>query len=176
MPKGRPQGWKPGNPQTTCRLDDEGRECSLCGKYKDWDSYYDSTSPNAPHGKASACRQCRSERYGGKARPDQHRPLLLKRMGITQADYDYLLVLFDGNCHLHLGPETKTDYRSGRTWWLSVDHDHSCCPDKSACCKCIRGLLCADCNMMLGLAERVGIAAAHFHDYLGRRPLLDGGR
>jgi hypothetical protein len=93
-------------------------------------------------------------------------------MGITSEDWDFLLALFDGNCHLHLGPETKSDYRSGRIWQLSIDHDHSCCPDKRGCRNCIRGLLCADCNMMLGLAERVGIAPARFPDYLGRRPLV----
>ena len=31
-----------------------------------------------------------------------------------------------------------------------VDHDHKCCPGKGSCGKCIRGMLCQDCNVGLG--------------------------
>lgn len=31
-----------------------------------------------------------------------------------------------------------------------VDHDHLCCPSGGSCGKCIRGLLCVDCNRGLG--------------------------
>jgi hypothetical protein len=31
-----------------------------------------------------------------------------------------------------------------------VDHDHACCPGTKACGKCVRGLLCGDCNNCLG--------------------------
>jgi hypothetical protein len=32
---------------------------------------------------------------------------------------------------------------------LYVDHDHSCCPDKVTCGRCVRGLVCQKCNMMM---------------------------
>jgi hypothetical protein len=34
-----------------------------------------------------------------------------------------------------------------------IDHDHKCCPGKTACGKCVRGLLCNRCNLLLGMVE-----------------------
>jgi hypothetical protein len=34
---------------------------------------------------------------------------------------------------------------------LLVDHDHACCPGKTSCGQCIRGLLCDLCNRGLGM-------------------------
>ena len=36
---------------------------------------------------------------------------------------------------------------------LAIDHDHKCCSERAACDKCRRGLLCTNCNTLLGSAH-----------------------
>lgn len=36
---------------------------------------------------------------------------------------------------------------------LYVDHDHSCCSQKTTCGNCVRGLLCPSCNTLVGYLE-----------------------
>lgn len=36
---------------------------------------------------------------------------------------------------------------------IHVDHDHRCCPAGKSCGTCVRGLLCRNCNTMIGFAN-----------------------
>lgn len=38
-----------------------------------------------------------------------------------------------------------------RGWYM--DHDHTCCVKNTSCENCRRGILCRDCNLMLGFAK-----------------------
>jgi hypothetical protein len=45
--------------------------------------------------------------------------------------------------------------RFGNLQRLQVDHDHSCCDLKTKSCgNCLRGLLCANCNLLLSYLEK----------------------
>ena len=46
-----------------------------------------------------------------------------------------------------------------------VDHDHSCCPGKLTCGKCVRGLVCIRCNVAIGYLENEELVT-RVHRYL----------
>lgn len=72
----------------------------------------------------------------------------LKEYGITIEQYNNLLVKQENKCAIC--KRDKSSFHKS----LCVDHDHLCCSKKnSSCGKCIRGLLCQDCNILLGSAH-----------------------
>lgn len=50
----------------------------------------------------------------------------------------------------------------------SLDHDHLCCPYGSSCGKCIRGILCSECNLLLGKVRDSSDTLRKLADYLDR--------
>lgn len=76
----------------------------------------------------------------------------LKKMGLTLEEYWALNDAQGGKCKLCQQPET-TRATSGEPRNLAIDHDHNCCPGNYSCGKCIRGLLCYACNLLLGKIE-----------------------
>ena len=67
------------------------------------------------------------------------------RYGISQEEFDKLFENQGKKCAVCGNNE------SGKCW--CVDHDHSCCGQVRACSKCIRGIICTPCNLMLGGAR-----------------------
>lgn len=60
---------------------------------------------------------------------------------------DFVALLARGKCDVC---GKSGDYRKGD---LCIDHDHSCCPEPAQSCgKCVRGLLCSQCNWAIGQA------------------------
>ena len=58
-----------------------------------------------------------------------------KQYGLTPEQYTALWEAQEGKCYI-----CKRNRAS------CVDHDHKCCPGKTSCGKCVRGLLCNPCN------------------------------
>jgi hypothetical protein len=68
------------------------------------------------------------------------------KYSLTPDDYAKLLAAQNGVCAI-CQKECKT------TKGLAIDHDHRCCPQDKSCGKCIRGLLCANCNGAIGMLQ-----------------------
>lgn len=95
-----------------------------------------------------ALRAASSKRYRDKQKrkPDYERPFLREQHGMTELDYARMVMAQDGRC----GGCDRQAPIAGKQ--LHIDHDHRCCPQGGrSCARCRRGLLCAECNMALGL-------------------------
>lgn len=81
--------------------------------------------------------------------------------GITPEQYDEQVKRQDGRCLICRRRSRKS---------LAMDHDHSCCPRKGSCGRCLRGLLCADCNrrMLGGICQETTKGTAHAIEVLER--------
>lgn len=67
-----------------------------------------------------------------------------RRHGITEARYVALIEAQKGCCALCQQPLRNVKR------FVQIDHDHRCCASSRGCDKCVRGLLCRNCNTALG--------------------------
>lgn len=63
---------------------------------------------------------------------------------IREEQYNEIMVYQDFRCAICKVHQSEVS-RS-----FAVDHDHRCCPGRKSCGRCIRGLLCFECNIGLG--------------------------
>jgi hypothetical protein len=79
----------------------------------------------------------------------ERRNQVYRKYKMSLEDYDSMLASQGGVCKICKQAEI-TPTKSGGIRRLCVDHDHSCCPGKFTCGRCVRGLLCSRCNKGLG--------------------------
>jgi hypothetical protein len=135
--------------KSTIRDEHGHKRCSTCKAWKDVGEFY----PNARNADnlATYCKRCdRSHR-------------IKRNYGISVDQYEDMLEAQGGGCAVCGGKP-----KDGPS--LHIDHDHSCCSTyKRSCGKCVRGLLCEDCNRVLGMfADNVTRFEAAI-DYLKNR-------
>ena len=122
------------------------RTCTACGQTKPRTDFF--ADRRKKHGLQARCKVCKmaaTREYmrrtdGDKRRywanPERERERhLIRKYGIDQAGYDALFVRQNGRCAIC----QKTQERA-----FDVDHDHSTSR--------VRGLLCTNCNRMVGHA------------------------
>lgn len=89
------------------------------------------------------------------SRVAHNRSAQLRNFGLTLEDYDAMMEAQDGLCAIC---ESTTPNKV-----LAVDHDHACCDTTSRSCgRCVRGLLCLQCNTKLGWFEVHGEAVLDY--------------
>lgn len=99
--------------------------------------------------------QSNPEKKAAKNKMNSLRVPNWKRHGISEEKYLELLEMTNGKCHACR--ENKA---------TQIDHDHSCCDKSFSCGKCIRGVLCHNCNTAIGLMRDSKIIALRIADYL----------
>lgn len=83
-----------------------------------------------------------SVKADGRSR-DLSKQYHLKRYGLTPDRFAAMLAAQRHRCII-------CKHRFADTRDTHIDHDHACCPGDRSCGKCVRGLLCSNCNHGLG--------------------------
>ena len=141
---------KPGDKRIpSTHRDSEGRKlCTNCLRYKEESEFQ---RGSAKDGLQSHCEDCVYFRG------------LRRKHGLSKWDW-VQLVSRTGGCGI-CGSLVSGSPHTDR---LSVDHDHSCCPDyNNTCGSCVRGVLCHSCNLGLGYFKDSKELLTKAMDYLG---------
>ena len=131
------------------------KRCRLRKGGRDWAKNH----PEQAAAKSARTAAARTARYVAKNREAQRervRDCFLKRnYGISAADYERILISQNGVCAVC---RATTHDGAGRR--LHVDHDHTSGK--------VRGLLCTNCNAMLGQGKDSPLVLRAAADYLER--------
>lgn len=89
-----------------------------------------------------------------------------KRYNLSWADLEFLYESQDRKCvicsdAISILPDEPNP--------AAIDHDHACCPEQARSCgKCVRGLLCRDCNQGIGKLKDSRHVLQRAIEYLSR--------
>jgi hypothetical protein len=120
------------------RLKTDGlKHCVYCEQTKSLDQFPSNNSD-------------RSQGFKGKCLSCTMDGRMKSTYGVDRKQYDAMLAKQGGGCAI-CGTTNPGGGRRATKFY--VDHDHSCCPGKTCCGACVRGLLCNGCNLALGIVK-----------------------
>ena len=143
----------------------ELKRCLRCNEVKSRaDHFHTRKNQDGHEPQCKACSSKVSKIYN--ARSDVKRRVkdrhLRQRYGISLEQYEQKLKQQGGLCAIcKCEPDP-----SGRPF--HVDHDHRCCSGHTTCGKCVRDLLCRNCNVLLGMINDSVEKAKSVINYLER--------
>ena len=123
------------------------KTCSKCGEEKTFDAF-----SKRGKGYQAWCKICSTSHkrdWISKNRDKVSTNTLWARYRLRPEDLEHLLETQNGQCAL-------CDFEFTGSSTIRIDHDHSCCPGRTSCGKCIRGLLCHSHNVMMGWVDAFG--------------------
>lgn len=115
--------------------------CRTCDSVKPLEEF--SRQSGRRVSRVSRCRPCLGVVY---QQSDKVRASALK-FGLTE---DQQAALYEEYGHACAVCGRPADASSSRTKKLAIDHDHRCCPGQRSCGRCVRGVLCMNCNVGIG--------------------------
>lgn len=145
--------------------DVDTKRCPRCGETKARSEFHASRSqPDRLHPYCKSCwsTYCKERWVADSQNPERLRVRRARHLkvkyGITLEQYDEMVQAQGGGCAICGGPPNTDGRKVGRLGPVfRVDHDHACCPGKTTCGNCVRGLLCDRCNRALGFIDLVGL-------------------
>lgn len=138
------------------------RVCKKCSVEQPEEQFRLKKKNNGKAYREWTCKSCVSARNKAwdKAYKEKHgRPRVdptYLRHGLTKEQYEAMMEQQQGIC---ANPACSNEA-------TVIDHDHTCCPGKRSCGKCVVGLLCSGCNTAEGLLESNANKALGLAEYI----------
>ena len=124
----------------------EKKFCPKCDRFYTRDNFYKNKA--APDGLTGYCKECdkKKNRERKMAKSDYYSDMnkmykRFRRFNITKEQFEKMMEDQEWKCKI-----CKSDLQER----FAIDHNHSCCEGRYSCGKCVRGILCTNCNLGLG--------------------------
>lgn len=142
------------------------KRCPDCGETKPLDAFYKNrASKDGVQGYCKPCWDVRTKRYDSTKADrrrasglDAQRRYNIRRLGISQEEYDALWLRAGGKCEGCGREERAVHHRTGTPFRVALDHDHRTGK--------VRGFLCLGCNRAVGCVNDDPSTLRRLADYL----------
>lgn len=133
-----------------------GKVCSFCHIFKLFIAFPRGSNRGNT---ATFCKPCKNEYNKKRYDPEnQHIRMLKSKYNLTDNEYNELFLLQQGVCAICGKSESALDRTGKRIRRLAIDHNHATGR--------VRGLLCGDCNQLIGRLEQDEVRVKRMLEYI----------